>query len=196
MSTPAVPSNMPNGVQAQAAAIQQILSATGALQAGQRVPFAAAPPPQAGADPQAILAQLNAAGVSAPSQPPAGSRPSEPAVTRFESSGPAHAKTSWNPTESSDQALKNALSAFHRLKAKKKTTLGSGRVLGDLLLEAPPDGLRMLVDEDEKVGVEGVMEGSGLPGHKRRRIQEIAETVDKGLVVSSDIEEVSPSLPH
>jgi hypothetical protein len=39
--------------------------------------------------------------------------------------------------------------------------------------------------------LEGGLDGSGLPGQKKRKVQEVAETVDKSLFVDSPVEEVS-----
>lgn len=65
------------------------------------------------------------------------------------------------------------------------------RVLNDVLVEKMPEALRAIAEEAE-VGDEVGGESSGLPGQKKRKVQELAEGIDKALVIDRDIETVSP----
>ena len=121
------------------------------------------------------------------------------------------AQKTWAPSTEHDQALIEKLKAWqppikHGGRGMLAARMGSDRVVGDVLMERLPDGLRAAVDEtttavlglgmDEaskgdksKAGLGG--EGSGLPGQKKRKVQELADAVDKGLVLDHEVETVS-----
>ena len=103
----------------------------------------------------------------------------------------ALARTTWAPTAEYDTSLRERLGEFRiplRMSARRD------RVLGDVLLEKMPDAIRAIVDEVETVGEgdKGGEEVSGLPGQKKRKVQELAEGIDKGLVIEGDVETVCP----
>jgi hypothetical protein len=53
--------------------------------------------------------------------------------------------------------------------------------------------LRAIADEVEEGGDSKKLDNaSGLPGQKKRKVQEVAEGIDRGLVIDEDIEKVSP----
>lgn len=121
-------------------------------------------------------------------------------------------KVSWAPSAEHDQALKESLGEFRRpLRAYGRSTLTQGfglsRVVGDVVLERMPDGLRAIAeeaddgvaddDENATTDVKGgktkaeTLEGNGLPGQKRRKVSELAVTVDRALQVDHNVETVS-----
>lgn len=102
----------------------------------------------------------------------------------------ALARTTWAPTAEYDAGLREKLGEF---RIPIRSTVRRDRVLGDVLLEKMPDAIKAIVDEVEMVGEgdKGGEEVSGLPGQKKRKVQELAEGIDKGLVIEGDVETVS-----
>jgi hypothetical protein len=109
-------------------------------------------------------------------------------------------RATWQPSPESDTALLEKLNGFNSsIRPHGRATLAQGlgvsRVLGDVVLERMPDGLRAIADEAENdVEVEKKEERTGrtgLPGQKKRKVQELAETIDKALVIDKEVETVS-----
>lgn len=94
-------------------------------------------------------------------------------------------KVSWQPNAEHDAALKERISATS--KSAGRATLGANRILGDVLLERMPEGLRAIAED----ATDGKRKTDGKPGQKKRKVQELAETVDKALVLNKDVETVS-----
>lgn len=65
-------------------------------------------------------------------------------------------------------------------------------MLSDVVLQKLPDEIKAIIDEVEMVGEgdKGGEDSSGLPGQKKRKVQELAEGIDKGLVIDEDVETV------
>jgi hypothetical protein len=103
-------------------------------------------------------------------------------------------RTSWVPTAEYDAALISKLSEF---RPSIRASSRGNRVLGDVVLERMPEALRALADEVDQDGDgdKGLENVSGLPGQKKRKVQELAESVDRGLVINDDVEKVSLDIP-
>lgn len=141
-----------------------------------------------------------------PSAPNQVRHPSDIAMRTLDRSQSLLSKVSWQPNAEYDAALKEKISGFQRsVRPSGRATLGQGlgmnRILGDVLLERMPEGLRAIAEEAESgvasdvevgKGGKGKMEaeGSGMPGQKKRKVQELAETIDKALVIDRDVETV------
>ena len=72
--------------------------------------------------------------------------------------------------------------------------MGAGRVLGDVVFERMPESLRAIAEEAESgVGVkkDKLDQGTGMPGQKKRKVAELAEGIDRELVLDGDVESVS-----
>jgi hypothetical protein len=109
-------------------------------------------------------------------------------------------RTTWQPSAESDSALLEKLNDFNTsIRPHGRATLAQGlgvsRVLGDVVLERMPDGLKAVADEAENdVDSEQKEEGgTGLPGQKKRKVQELAESIDRALVIDKEVETVSQS---
>lgn len=67
------------------------------------------------------------------------------------------------------------------------------RILSEVVLERLPEGLNALAD-DAEAELSGdkkkTEEGSGMPGQKKRKVAELAETIDKQLEVDPHVETV------
>ena len=128
---------------------------------------------------------------------------SDHSVQPTDRSGSLLSRVSWTPSSEHDTSLKEKLSGFQRsIRPTGRSTLAQGlgvsRVLGDVLVERMPEGLRAIADEAESgmMGEDGEgkgkeVEGSGLPGQKKRKVSEVAETVDRTLDIDSEVETVS-----
>lgn len=102
------------------------------------------------------------------------------------------ARTTWAPTAEYDATLREKLGEFRPSLRMRNGGRRGDRILGDVLLEKMPEEIKAIADEVEMVG-EGDMAGdetSGYPGQKKRKVQELADTVDKGLVIDEDVETV------
>ncbi|ORY30539.1 hypothetical protein BCR39DRAFT_108147 [Naematelia encephala] len=120
-------------------------------------------------------------------------RPSEMAVPGLIGATSLLGRVTWQPTPEHDQALKDKLSGFQV--PPKRSGLGMGKVLNDVLNERMPEGLRAIAEEVDGDAREGeAAEGSvgalevALPGTKKRKVSELAEAVDSQLVLDRDTE--------
>ena len=132
-------------------------------------------------------------------------RMSEHMSQAFDRSNSLLNKVSWTPTSEYDAALKDKITELHRgLRPSGRSTLTQGlgvsRVLSDVLVERMPEALTAMAEEaisgvDEEEGGEDGGKGrgneAGLPGLKKRKISELAVSVDKGLEIDRDVESVS-----
>lgn len=192
----------------QRAAIQQMLAAGIPVAGGVRPPMSMPQGPQGTGGlapdikPQQLLNQLKPQPADAGQAHPGAIRQlSEHNVAQLDRSGSLYTKTTWVPTSEYDAALREKLSSAQRpLRATGRSTLGQGlgvtRILSDVVLERLPEGLSAITDdtEGELVGdKKKVEEGSGMPGQKKRKVAELAETVDKGLEIDPHVESVSRS---
>ncbi|RXK40027.1 hypothetical protein M231_02667 [Tremella mesenterica] len=207
---PTVPSAPnPNVVQAQVQAIQRLQSMQG-LQVDQAIQNAVRPTPPIGMSSMAALSSqmispsMFVATMSAQSQarPPMSQvrEPNESGIVT-DQTGSLLALKSWEPTEEYDAMLREKMNTFRSpMRNNDRGSLGgrmaSSRLLGDVVMEKIPEGLQTILDEtmsvegDEEKGEKkrGALEGSGLPGQKKRKVQEMAESVDRGLLVEGDVE--------
>lgn len=187
-----IPVNMPGGVRPPMGANQ-------AQQAGQKI------------EPFMIVNQINKQQFpqqqhqqqqqqQAAGEPPGPiRRMSEQPPLPLDRSGSLLSRVTWAPSPEYDSALREKLSDFRRpIKPSNRPTLSHGfgvsRVIGDVILERMPEGLSAIAEDadgilagDKKKGEEG----SGMPGQKKRKVAELAETVDKHLEVDRDVETVS-----
>jgi len=132
---------------------------------------------------------------------------SDMTVPQLDRSQSLLSRVSWQPSADHDARLKDKISGFQRpLKPSGRATLyqglGMNRILGEVLLECMPEALRAIAEEaesgvasDAEVGEGGKgkidSDGIWMPGQKKRKVQELAETVDKALVIDRDVETVS-----
>jgi hypothetical protein len=98
-------------------------------------------------------------------------------------------RTTWAPSPEYDAALVAKLSEF---RPSIRASARGNRVLGDVVLERMPEALRALADEVDQDGDgdKALEHVSGLPGQKKRKVQELAESVDRGLVIEEEVETV------
>lgn len=112
-------------------------------------------------------------------------------------------KTTWQPTPESDKALRDQLLLAHQVPARSagRATLLEGLatnpVLTNVLGEQLPSDLRALADGEIESkaeldkGKKHELEGAtGLPGQKKMKMQEFAETIDASLNVDWPVEDV------
>lgn len=124
-------------------------------------------------------------------------------IPQLDQSGSLLRQATWRPSTDTDVTLREKMNPAAPLRAGGPITLGRlNRALTEAVVEMVPAGLKAMVDEAEQ-GVEEDEEGGrkesgvatgedrGLAGTKRRKVQELAESVDKGLVVDRNIETVS-----
>jgi len=62
--------------------------------------------------------------------------------------------------------------------------------LNDVIMEIMPESLRAIADEVDEGASKKTENASGLPGQKKRKVQELAVGIDRGLVIDEDIEKV------
>jgi hypothetical protein len=130
-------------------------------------------------------------------------RMSEQPPLPLDRSGSLLSRVTWAPSPEYDSALREKLSDFRRpIKPSSRPTLSHGfgvsRVIGDVILERMPEGLSAIAED-----ADGVLAGdkkkneekSGMPGQKKRKVAELAETVDRRLEVDKDVETVSRVWP-
>ncbi|KAK8858739.1 hypothetical protein IAR55_002968 [Kwoniella newhampshirensis] len=118
-------------------------------------------------------------------------QPSDVVVPQLDKSASLLARARWDPTPESDAALREKLNSFQPpSKHAGRGTMGiMNRVMGEVVLERMPEGLRVIMDEAEgDLLGDDKEEGSGMPGQKKRKVQELAEGIDKALVVDRDVE--------
>ncbi len=110
-------------------------------------------------------------------RPPQVRRPSE--LPQLDRSQSLLSRVSWIPDAEHDAAIRD------KMVAQRKPAGRLNRIVGDVLLERMPEGLRAVTEEDVGKGKEV------MPGQKKRKVQELAVTVDKALVFDRDVETVS-----
>jgi len=149
-----------------------------------------------------LLQQMKAPPAAESIHPGAIRQTSDQIVPQLDRSGSLLAKVTWAPTEETDAQLRAKLSDFRRpLKQLGRSTLSSGfgvsRVIGDVVLEQMPEGFSAMAEDAEGMiagDKKKAEEGSGLPGQKKRKISELARTVDDMLEVDPDVEMVSVTM--
>ena len=62
--------------------------------------------------------------------------------------------------------------------------------MNDVIMEIMPESLRAIADEVDEGASKKTENASGLPGQKKRKVQELAVGIDRGLVIDEDIEKV------
>jgi hypothetical protein len=104
------------------------------------------------------------------------------------------ARANWGPTPESDAALAEKLGEF---RPSIRASGRGNRVLNDVIMERMPEALRAIADEVDQSGdsQKTLDNASGLPGQKKRKVQELAEGIDRGLVIDEDIEKVRSPQP-
>jgi uncharacterized protein (DUF885 family) len=129
--------------------------------------------------------------------------PSQTHYPFFDKSESVLAQAKWTPNAEYDQALREKLLLFypsvrHQNQGRATLTQGlpQGRVTGDVALEKVPDYIKAIADEAEmesaasrKKEVDPV-----LPSCKKRKMQDVADTVDRGLKIEGEVETVSSQL--
>jgi hypothetical protein len=109
---------------------------------------------------------------------------SENVLSQLDRSNSLYSRTSWVPTAEYDAGLRAKLFGSQ---VPTRGRLGV-RVIGDVVVEKMPEGLRALAEE-----VVGGIEEQGderLPGQRKRKIQDLADNVDKGLIIDREVESV------
>ncbi|WVQ72936.1 hypothetical protein IAR50_002498 [Cryptococcus sp. DSM 104548] len=181
---------------------QQQLAAAAAVAGGNstypglptQLPPGAAPQPQRNITPAMLLAQYSH---DMPSRPP----PSRPEQIVPDAPAPSDqslsilSRASWTPNYADDVRIESMFRPQSAAETGTKTvgrgTLGWRRVDREMI-DDWPEGLREAVDEEaeDEEGDEGELKGraSGMPGQKRRKVQELAEEVDKALRIPEDSE--------
>ncbi|ODN74241.1 hypothetical protein L198_08262 [Cryptococcus wingfieldii CBS 7118] len=157
-------------------------------------PSGGTPQPQRNITPAMLLAQYSH---DMPSRPPP-SRPEQivpdaPAPT--DQSLSILSRASWVPNYTDDVRVESMFKPQTVAETGSRTvgrgTLGWRRVDREGV-DDWPEGLREAVDEEaeDEEGEEGEGKGraSGMPGQKRRKVQEVAEEVDKALKIPKDSE--------
>lgn len=168
-----------------AAPLQQVNAIQRMMQQG--IPVNQNRPPNAQMTPAMLMMQQ---GVPQASTPQANSSSSNTTLNRefTEKAGP---RTTWVPTPEHDAAIQKLLNGLHRpIKSRPTLTQGLGvnRILGDVLGELLPDDLRALAEGEH---VEQRKEDeTGLPGQKRRRVQDLASGIDRSLMITPEVEQV------
>lgn len=108
------------------------------------------------------------------------------------------AKVTWTPDATYDSALREKLWEFQSpVKASGRATLmqgfSQGRVLSDVPLEKVPDAIRAIAEEAdrESMALKKKEVDPALPSAKKRKVQDVADSVDKGLIITEEVENVS-----
>ena len=111
-------------------------------------------------------------------------------------------QVTWTPSPEYDQALKEKLSSLQRtLRPTGRSTLSQGlgvnRVISDVLVEKMPEALVAMAEEavsgvgdDEEGDQSKADKGTALPGQKKRKVAELASTVDPGFEIDREVEAV------
>jgi hypothetical protein len=150
--------------------------------------------------PYMLLQQMKAQqGAAEHPHPSAVRQISDQIMPPLDRTGSLLSRATWTPSSEYDAALREKLSEFKRpIKSMGRPTLSQGlgvvRVLGDVVLEQMPEGLAAITEDAE--GLAGdkkkAEEGSGMPGQKKRKVAELAATVDKQLEIDHNVETVCP----
>lgn len=153
--------------------------------------------------PALILSDLDRKG-SLPQAQPAPTRPTnEVSNGTLDRSASLLSRTTWAPSEESDIELRNKLFELHTTPARTavRATLLEGLStvppLANVLGESLPPELRALADADAESKSEldlkskkHDLEGSGMPGQKKQKVQDLAKTVDKTMEIPRPVEDV------
>lgn len=106
-------------------------------------------------------------------------------------------QVTWQPDEEYDRALRQKLRMFQPpVRPHGRATLmqgfANGRVMCDVPLERVPEAIRAIADEAESESAEAKKKeiDPALPSAKKRKLQEVADGVDRGLVIEGDVESV------
>jgi hypothetical protein len=153
--------------------------------------------------PAHILSDLDKKG-SLPQAQPMPTRPTNEVVNgQLDRSASLLSRATWTPTAESDNELRTKLFDMYASPARTsvRATLLEGLStvppLANVLGERLPDELRALADGDgdakeiEPKSKKHDLEGSGMPGQKKQRIQDLAQTVDKTMEIERPVEDVS-----
>ena len=183
-------------IQAQAQAIQNMIRQGIPVNVNQAAALATQATPQPNVRPEVLLQQMTA---QAQNGEEARARQMNDALAQHQSdrSNSLLNKVSWKPSAEYDTALRDKLSELQRtLRPTGRSTLsqglGAARVLSDVLVERMPEALTAMAEEaimgiDEEDGEE---KEAGLPGQKKRKISELASSVDKGFEIGREVEQV------
>ena len=103
-------------------------------------------------------------------------------------------KPTWVPTEAHDAKLMKIMSEPSRkVPSSGRSTMGRNgvpRILEGASFEALPEALRVLLAEtDDQAKGQDTVDAS-LPGTRKRRFQELADTVDRDLIIENEVETV------
>lgn len=111
------------------------------------------------------------------------------------------AQAKWMPDAAYDAALREKLAQFQApVKVGGRSTLmqgfAQGRVMSDVPLERVPDAIRAIAEEADRESMAQKKKevDPALSSSKKRKIQDVADNVDKGLKIDGEVEHVS-SLP-
>ena len=126
---------------------------------------------------------------------------------QLDRSGSLLDRVTWTPSAEHDAALRRKLTHGADVieSMSRASPLGKGPgasgILGQVDPTRMPEAIRAMAEEvesGETSGAEGGKggkgkkdEGSGMPGQKKRRVQDLAHTIDKALVINTDVETVS-----
>ena len=126
---------------------------------------------------------------------------------QLDRSGSLLDRVTWTPSVEHDAALRrhlthgiDVLESISRASPLGKG-LGASGTLGQVHTSRMPEAVRAMAEEVEsgetsdaeggKGGKGKTDEGSGMPGQKKRKVQALADTIDKALVINMDVETVS-----
>lgn len=175
-----------------------------------RPPGAFPVPPGTQVTPAHILSDLDKRGSLPTAQPQPGRATNDIMQTALDRTGSLLSKTSWAPTAESDAALRTKLNDSFQLVGRQtgRATLLEGMstvpVLANVLGERLPADLRLLAEGDVDVKNDALdskskkhdLEGAGMPGQKKQKVQEFAETIDRSLEIDKPVEDVSQPLHY
>ena len=205
--TPQMRPPIPLQNQNQAAAIQRMISQgipvnaqaiqrpqMNMQQPGQMIPGQPAPEIK----PYMLLQQMKAQQAGEQGHANSLRQMSDQHVPQLDRAGSLLSRTTWQPTAEYDAMLKEKLTEFKRpIKPMGRPTLSQGlgvsRVLGDVVLEQMPEGFAAVTEDAEGLALDKkkTEEVSGLPGQKKRKVSELAKTVDRQLEIEQNVESVS-----
>lgn len=104
----------------------------------------------------------------------------------------------WQPTEEGDVELLKMLRKVYEPNMSSGrpslSRMAQSRIVTSTTLEAMPEALRVMMEETERdLAAENRLKEAdpSYPGTRKRRFQELADTVDKGLIIGDDVEMVS-----
>ncbi|KAI9634663.1 transcription initiation factor TFIID subunit A-domain-containing protein [Dioszegia hungarica] len=107
------------------------------------------------------------------------------------------AQAKWLPDAAYDAALREKLAQFQApVKVGGRSTLmqgfAQGRVMSDVPLERVPDAIRAIAEEADRESMAQKKKevDPALSSSKKRKIQDVADNVDKGLKIDGEVEHV------